>query len=155
MSLALETSEAGPGTRFFLHLYHLEMPAPSTGTERRVLKRKVSLCARNEHDSAQGAGQECGSRTLPAGCAPFPHLGEGPLPHLRDGIPEVPPEAGAEPHLSPRTPPPGRLPGTATPPGPGSRKPTTPKANVPDCMTALTVPGDYAPRCTAEEPNAF
>lgn len=155
MSLALETSEAGPGTRFFLHLYNLEMPAPSTGTERRVLKRKVSLCARNEHDSAQGAGQECGSRTLPADYAPFPHLRGGPLPHLPDGIPEVPTEAGrhATP-LSKNT--------TAWQAARHSHAPRTwlleanhAKANVPDCMTALTVPGDYTPRCTAEEPNAF
>lgn len=49
----------------------LEMPAPSPGREQQSLKRKGSLCAGNEHDSAQVANEGRGGQAPPSGSTPF------------------------------------------------------------------------------------
>lgn len=116
----------------------LETPACSPVRERWILKRKVSLCGWNKHDSAQAADQQCGDQALLSGSAPFPLLQQRPQTAPAGWDPPMPTEAGH--HATPlskntttwqaaRN---SQAPGTIVP-----RNPTTLKANSPDLTSVL------------------
>lgn len=131
----------------------LEMPEPSTVTEQQSLKRKVSLCGGNEHDSAKQQMRNVEarlSRQLPSRPPATP--AEAPDCTCRMGSPQCPWGPGTTPLLSPRTPLLGAQPGTAKPCGHGSQESNRTKAKLPD-LTAIPAGLVRSPRMHSPDPR--
>lgn len=129
-SLALETSRAGPGLGLPLPWHHWKCPAWPESS-RAYRGRKLSLCGWNQHDSAQGAWRPGPPARLHSVLPPQRRPQTAPAM----GSLWCPRSPGTMPLLSPRTPLPGGLPGTAKPCGQGSWESNQTKANLPDLST--------------------